>query len=280
MIHTRRFFGTFLTLMLGCCGYIHAASVSWSNGSPMSAPRGGHCATVLTDGRVLVTGGEVGNNAIAQAVIYDPASNSWSSAGSLHTARFWHTATLLTNGEVLVAGGLYFNANNPVHVSESEIYDPASNTWTTTGAMNVGRSSHTATLLPSGKVLVAGGVASYGATATAEIFDPVSMNWTYANALPEARFAHTATLLSSGGSGVSGQSISAACTVTGGTVTINPTSATTSSNGSATFSVTLSGVINPTYTGSCLFTGPSNLQAKLVINGNTCSNSGFSPPGP
>ena len=87
------------------------------------------------------------------------------------------------------------------------------------------------------------------------------------------------TVLSgSGGTGISGQSISAACTVTAGTVTITPASATTGSNGSAPFAITLAGVV-PTATGSCLFTGPDNLQAKLVINGG-CSNSGFSPPAP
>ncbi|MGH8041432.1 MAG: beta strand repeat-containing protein [Rudaea sp.] len=90
----------------------------------------------------------------------------------------------------------------------------------------------------------------------------------------------TATVLSAGGSGISGQTISAACTVTGsGSVTITPTSAITGSNGSAPFMITLTGVVQTTDTGSCLFTGPDNLQAKLVINGS-CSNSGFSPPAP
>jgi hypothetical protein len=88
----------------------------------------------------------------------------------------------------------------------------------------------------------------------------------------------TTTVLSGSGTGISGQPISASCSVSAGTVTISPTSATTGSNGSASFSVNLVGVIPPAI-GSCLFTGPDNLQAKLVING-TCSNSGFSPPGP
>ncbi len=89
----------------------------------------------------------------------------------------------------------------------------------------------------------------------------------------------TATVITSGGSGVSGQTISAACTVTAGTVTIDPSSGTTGSNGSVPFTVMLSGVIPPAATGSCLFTGPDSLQAKLVINGS-CSNGGFSPPAP
>ncbi|MBS0557558.1 MAG: hypothetical protein JSR27_09135 [Proteobacteria bacterium] len=88
----------------------------------------------------------------------------------------------------------------------------------------------------------------------------------------------TATILSSSGSGVSGQPIAATCSVASGTVAISPTSGTTGSNGGAPFTVTLTGVIPPA-AGSCLFTGPDNLQAKLVING-TCNNSGFSPPGP
>lgn len=198
VIRSSQIFRVILIVAFAYCSSSHAASILWTNSASMTAPRAKHCATVLADGRVLVTGGETGNNAIAEATIYDPASNTWSSAGAMHTARFSHTATLLTSGQVLVAGGLYFSANNPVYVSESELYDPASNTWTSVGALNVGRSSHTATLLPSGKVLVVGGVAATVATATAEIFDPVSLSWSYASALPTPRFAHTATLLSSG----------------------------------------------------------------------------------
>src|SRR6266436_4800583 len=65
--------------------------------------------------------------------------------------------------------------------------------WTATGSMNTARYDHSATLLPSGKILVAGG---FGMT-TAELFDPATGTWTAAG-LPTARQNHTATLLPSG----------------------------------------------------------------------------------
>jgi hypothetical protein len=67
---------------------------------------------------------------------------------------------------VLVAGGS--NGSN-LNLASAELYDPAAGTWSTTGSLNIGRSSHTATLLTNGKVLVAGG--SSGGLASAELYD-------------------------------------------------------------------------------------------------------------
>jgi len=72
---------------------------------------------------------------------------------------------------------------------------PASGNWTATGSMAQGRTQHTATLLPNGKVLVAGGV--YGG-ASAELYDPTNGTWTDTGSLAQTRFDHTATLLSNG----------------------------------------------------------------------------------
>ncbi|MCX6887773.1 MAG: choice-of-anchor J domain-containing protein, partial [Verrucomicrobia bacterium] len=70
-------------------------------------------------------------------------------------------------------------------------------TWTLTGSLATGRNSHTATLLPNGKVLVAGG--NNGTwLATAELYDPASGTWTTTGSMPVGRFAHTATLLPNG----------------------------------------------------------------------------------
>ena len=97
-------------------------------------------------------------------------------------ARRIHTATLLPNGMVLVAGG----SGNSGYLASTELYDPATGTWTATGSLNTARDSHTATLLPNGMVLVAGGEPG-SATASAELYDPASGIWTPTSSLNTGR---------------------------------------------------------------------------------------------
>ena len=91
-------------------------------------------------------------------------AEGWANTGSLSTARENHTATLLSNGKVLVAGGANNNSGVYVFPVSTELYDPAGGIWTTTGSLNTPRVSHTATCLPSGKILVAGGQYWNGST--------------------------------------------------------------------------------------------------------------------
>jgi len=99
------------------------------------------------------------------------------------------TAILLPNGKVLAPGG---------EPAGSELYDPATGTWTATGSLGAGRGQYTATLLANGKVLVAGGSQGYYTAASAELYDPASGTWTETGSLHEARYWHTATLLPNG----------------------------------------------------------------------------------
>ena len=74
------------------------------------------------------------------------------------------------------------------------LIDPS---FTTTGSMATGRELHTATLLPSGKVLVAGGT-NGSALASSELYDPSTGTWTATGSLGAARNRQTATLLPDG----------------------------------------------------------------------------------
>ena len=126
--------------------------------------------------------------ALNLSVIHEAKADPWVTTGSMSTARNDHTATLLPNGKVLVAGGYFENGTN-VYLSSAELYDPATGTWTNTGAMNTVRAHPTATLLPNGKVLVAGGYSDNGTyvfLSSAELYDPASGTWTNTGAMTTA----------------------------------------------------------------------------------------------
>jgi len=197
-------------------GYLASAELfdptggSWtSTTGTMQATRTDHTATLLPSGKILVAGGWNGSTTLSGVELYDPATGLWTSTGSLVSpgGRAQHTATLLPSGKVLVAGGVMFTgALQPI--SSAELYDPAGNgglgSWSSTGSLQIARAHHTATLLPSGKILAAGGSVTIGGcngcsqTSSAELFDPSTGLWSPTGSLPEILTSHTATLLPSG----------------------------------------------------------------------------------
>jgi hypothetical protein len=178
--------------------YDPIASTFKKTGS-MASPRGWHTATLLPDGRVLITGGnsEAGAVASATAELYDPGTGAFTPTGSMTVARFKHTATLLSNGKVLIAGGDLANQPNPT--ATAELYDPKTGKFAATGSMSTSREEHTATLLMDGKVLIAGGETRVGSTdlqttAAAEVYDAAAGSFSTVGPMIAARSAHTATL--------------------------------------------------------------------------------------
>ncbi len=178
---------------------------TWTASPAMPTERvGGHTATLLPGGKLLVAGGVGANGAgTANVDLFDPVAASWIHAAPMATQRTSHTATLLADGRVLVTGGSTVStaaAKGYVNNLSAEIYDPVANQWTAAAPMSVARSHHTATRLPDGRVLVVGGEnASYLVGATAEIYDPALDTWTVTATPPvSARSQHTATLLPDG----------------------------------------------------------------------------------
>jgi N-acetylneuraminic acid mutarotase len=181
----------------------------WTRTGNMSFARTIHTASTLTNGKVLVAGGYLydlftSNGSIRSAELYDPSTGLWTITGNMTDTRYYHTETALSNGRVLVAGGFSRNGNDPDTVLDStELYDPSTGLWTNMGNMSCTRSFHTASILPTGKVLVAGGRTTIRENSSehlrsAELYDPSTGIWTRTGDMTTTRFFHTATTLSDG----------------------------------------------------------------------------------
>lgn len=196
-----------VVLILACASLALAQTSTFRLTGTMHTPRFDHSATLLPSGKVLVAGGVdwVTSSILASGELYDPATGTWTPTGSMNTPRKGHTATLLPNGKVLVVGGEASRRalgidEPPNFLASAELYDPATGTWSLTGSMSTAREIHTATLLPSGKVLIAGGRPERFVhhTASAELYDPATGMFTPTGSLNQARGNHTATLLLTG----------------------------------------------------------------------------------
>lgn len=171
---------------------------AWSDAGPLLVASNLPTATTLPNGTVFVVNADF----LGTTEIYDPAANTWSAgptAGNPH----WQgaTATLLPDGKVLVVGGVASTTLNPITLSFPEIYDPNAGTWTPAGSMLTNRTLHTATLLPNGTVLVAGGTDSIGldgGLASAELYDPGTNTWSSAGNMNASRAGAAAALLPGG----------------------------------------------------------------------------------
>jgi uncharacterized protein (TIGR03437 family) len=159
-------------------------------------------ASLLQNGEVLITGGWKFDG----ASVYDPATGTFSFLGNLPAPGLWfHTATSLANGTVLIAGGRFYNGSDAYNdygeesLGTAQIYDPSSGGFKTTGSLFETRSGHTATLLPVGLVLVAGGEWNLiRSLASVELYDPAEGVFTHTGGMNVDRANHTATLLRDG----------------------------------------------------------------------------------
>ena len=178
----------------------------WVSTGQMAYQHGGSAAVALSSGKVMIAGGLDGNHRptfwLDATELYDPATGTWALTGSMATEREVNWLLVLRTGRVLVAGG---TTSGSYTVKAAELYDPATGLWAPTGSMVESRGfGHAAASLPSGKVLVAGGMnqdevsSSWGNLSSAEVYDPDDGTWSATGSMVEVRVGHRLVVLPNG----------------------------------------------------------------------------------
>ena len=172
----------------------------------MAEARGGHTATLLTNGKVLIAGGNMGGggppfffvDGSVTAEVYDPATGLFTSTGNMVTPRVGQTATLLVNGDVLIAGG--WSASQNASIATAELYHAGD------GNLHPYR-KHELTSHRAHGHTAAGRQGTYSRrrpdqilanSDSAEIYDPATGSFLATGSMAVKRCSHTATLLPNG----------------------------------------------------------------------------------
>jgi PAS domain S-box-containing protein len=136
------------------------------------------------------------------AEIFDPATETWAGAADLPVGFYEGAAVSLLDGRVLLAAGVGADGGQKPRLT-AQVYDPASDTWAPTGPLAAGHRYAAPALLPSGEVLLAGGLTwnasnNWEAVSAADLLDPVSLTWSAAAPLDTSCWGHMTAVLPSG----------------------------------------------------------------------------------
>ena len=168
------------------------ATGTWSATGSLLTARASHQAVPLTDGTVLVLGGN-GGTTLTSVERYNPATGTWSAMPAMDEARWDFTATLLTDGRVLITGGCPSG-----YKTTARLFDSVTNTWSATGSLKLGRCGHQATRLNDGRVLITGGTNLQSDEHRVEVYDPATGVFTEVQSTLPYHGPRTATLLADG----------------------------------------------------------------------------------
>ncbi|HEX6812696.1 MAG TPA: kelch repeat-containing protein [Planctomycetota bacterium] len=155
----------------------------------MGSPRAGHGASLMGNGRVLVTGGlsaldlqnplSLFTGLLVSTEIFDPVTNTFAPGPNMLEARGLHTSTTLTNGQVLIAGGLSLLpiVSIPTVSATAYRFNPATGSFGLPALFSGGRFLHAAAPLTGGRVLLVGGI-SLDLTTFLQTLNPLDIIFT------------------------------------------------------------------------------------------------------
>src|SRR5438034_9869071 len=194
-----RNFQPFILLSLACLFCVLLpVSLRPQSGALTPTLLSGQSATVLSDGKWLLVGGESPGDSLSSASIWDPKTGATTAlTAKLQHGRAWHTATVLPNETVFIFGGI--GSKNQI-IQRAELFDPTTMSFSTIGSDRfTGRARHTTTLLTDGTLLIAGGMGAKNVTlSSAELWDYVDGSVTHLPDLNTARRSHSANLTADG----------------------------------------------------------------------------------
>jgi len=190
--------------LLKSCELYDPSTNTMHPGPNMGSARKNAVAVMLQSGKILIAGGDVGG---PTAEVYDAVAGTFTATGPMAIRRFLAAGVLLASGKVLVTGGDNPDPAVAAAVASSELYDPATNSWTSTGSMVHAREGHILLLLPDGRVAAASqlsGTSGGAPIPVIEAYDPATGKFSVLAVLQLTRTGYATWITPTGKIGVYG----------------------------------------------------------------------------
>ncbi len=171
----------------------------WSTLTPLVEPRQYAQSAVVATGEIFIDGGmgaDLDHIAPSRAMLIDPRTGAVRYAEP-NVGHLWQTVVPLPSGLVLVAGGVEWHHGWEA-TDRVDLFDPWTGRWIPAAPLHEARSSHSAALLPDGRVFVAGGNQGPRLLHSVEIYDAQRDEWTLVKAMPTSRTQFSMSVLPGG----------------------------------------------------------------------------------